>query len=325
MQRREFLGTLAGGVVTTALSSPLLGAEKVYRIGYVGILSGGNNLSAGFVNRLRDLGYSEEKNLKMEWRWLGGHMERLPEVAADLVSLRPDVIIASGSEGALAVQKATTTIPIVVLASHDGVGAGLYKSLAHPGGNITGTDTMSPELDAKRVQIVKEILPQLSRMTVIQNPTIPGAKTHTEVISAAAEKLGIKLDHVEYRTLADVETALQSVLINRSDALFTVTDNIMFQNRKRLADFGLEHRIPIFLEFKESVDLGGLVSYGPDLSEIFHRAAHFVDKILKGEKAGDIPVEQPTKFDLVLNLKTAKALGITIPTDLIVSAQTVIE
>jgi putative tryptophan/tyrosine transport system substrate-binding protein len=323
MRRREFITALSGAVAAV-IPTLLQGAEKVYLIGWLGNQPGTAN-RAVFTKRLQELGYSEGKNLKIEWRWSEGHLERLPGLAGDLVSLKPDLIIAIGGENGLAAQKATNTIPIVVLGSHGGVEAGLYNSLPHPGGNITGYDGMSPELDAKRVEMVKEILPQMSHMTVLQNPTIPGARAHFETISAAAEKLGIALHFVEYRAVADLDNAFEAVLSDHPDALFAVSENILFVARKRLADFGLEHKIAIFNELKEYVDLGGLVSYGPDLSEYFRRGAYYVDKILKGEKPGDIPVEQPTKFDLAINLKTAKALDITIPNNLIVSASAVIE
>jgi len=246
-------------------------------------------------------------------------------MAADLVRLNPDVIVAVTGENGLAAQKATSTIPIVVLYSHDGVGAGLYKNLAHPGGNITGYETMSPELDVKRLEIMKEVLPQLSRMTVIGNPTLPGGNIHFETISATAEKLKIAVRFVEYRTIANVDAVFEALLNAPPEALLTVSDGFIFTIRKRLADFGLEHRIPIIHEFKYFVELGGLLSYGPNIREILRRGADYVDKILKGEKPGDIPVEQPTKFDLAINLKTAKALGITFPNNLIVSANAVIE
>ena len=324
MKRREFISILAGGAVVATLPNRPRGAEKTYLIGYLG------NVAAGpyrrvFVDRLKELGYSEGKNLKIELRFTEGKSELLPGMAADLVRLNPDVIVAVLSESGLAAQKATSTIPIVVIGSHDGVGAGLYKSLADPGGNITGYDSMSPELDVKRVEIMKEMLPQLSRVTVIGNPTDPGGKIHFETISAAAEKLKMAVRVAEYRTIADVDAAFEALLNTPPEALLTVSDSVMFIIRKRLADFGLEHRIPIFHEFKFFVELGGLLSYGPDVPEFFRRGAYYVDKILKGEKPGDIPVEQPTKFDLAINLKTAKALGITIPNNLIVSANTVIE
>jgi putative tryptophan/tyrosine transport system substrate-binding protein len=322
MKRREFISILGGGAVVATLPNRLRGAEKTYLIGFLGIAPGYPQV---FVDRLKELGYSEGKNLKIEFRLTEGKSELLPGMAADLVRLNPDVIVAALGENGLAAQKATSTIPIVVIASHEGVGAGLYKSLARPGGNITGYDSMSPELDVKRIQIMKEVLPQLSRVTVIGNPTLPGGKIHFETISAAAEKVKIAVRFVEYRTIADVDAVFEALLNTPPDALLTVSDGIMFIIRKRLADFGLEHRIPIFHEFKFFVELGGLLSYGPDPSEIFRRGADYVGKILKGEKPGDIPVEQPTRFDLAINLKTAKALGITFPNNLIVSANAVIE
>ncbi|MBR0717936.1 ABC transporter substrate-binding protein [Bradyrhizobium liaoningense] len=321
MKRREFVSVLAGGAVVAAVPNRLRGAEKTYLIGFLGIAPAGRV----FADRLKELGYFEGRSLKIELRFTEGKSELLPGMAADLVRLNPDVIVAVTGEYGLAVQKATRTIPIVVIFSHDGVGSGLYKSLAHPGGNITGYETMSPELDVKRVEIMKEVLPQLSRMTVIGNPTVPGGNIHFETISAAAEKLKIAVRFVEYRRIADVDAAFEAILNTPPEALLTVSDGVITTIGKRLADFGLEHRIPIFHEFKFFVELGGLLSYGPDVREIFQRGADYVDKILKGEKPGEIPVEQPTKFHLAINLKTAKTLGITIPSNLLVSANAVIE
>jgi putative ABC transport system substrate-binding protein len=323
MNRRELISILAGGAVVATPVNRLRGAEKTYLVGFLAIAPRGD--PAILIDRLKELGYSEGKNLKIEWRSGEGKSDLLHGMVADLVRHNPDVIVAVTGENGLAAQKATSTIPIVVVLSHDGVGAGLYKNLARPGGNITGYETMSPELDVKRVEIMREVLPQLSRITVIGNPTLPGGNIHFETISATAEKLKIAVRFVEYRTVADVDAVFETLLKASPEALLTVSDGITFIIRKRLADFGLEHRIPIFHEFKYFVELGGLLSYGPDIREILRRGGDYVGKILKGEKPGDIPVEQPTKFDLAINLKTAKALGITFPNTLTVSANAVIE
>jgi putative ABC transport system substrate-binding protein len=325
MRRREFIGTLAGGAIAVALPAGLLRAEKVYRIGF---LAGQPALpiAKGFIQRLEELGYSEGKNINVAWRPNYGQAELVPALAAELVGLKVDVIVAGGSTAALGVQQATTTIPIVVLASHDGIGTGLYESLARPGGNITGIDSMAPALDAKRVEMLKEILPQLLRLTVLYNPSFPGAKIHSETIKAAAERINTTVRFVEVERVSDFETALSTILSDRPDAILTVEDPLIYvQGRKRILDFGAAHGIPTIHEFKIFVEEGGLISYGSDLLDIWRRGADHVDKILKGEKPGDIPVEQPTKFDLAINLKTAKALGITFPNNLIVSANTVIE
>jgi len=279
MRRRELISILAGGAVVATLANRLRGAEKTYLVGFLGIAPGG---PPSFVDRLKELGYSEGKNLKIEWRSAEGKSELLHGMAADLVRLNPDVIVAVTGENGLAAQKATSTIPIVVIYSHDGVGAGLYKNLAHPGGNITGYETMSPELDVKRMEIMKEVLPQLSRMTVIGNPTLPGGNIHFETISATAEKLKIAVRFVEYRTIANVDAVFEALLNAPPEALLTVSDGFIFTIRKRLADFGLEHRIPTFHEFKLFVELGGLLSYGPNIREILRRGADYVGKILKG-------------------------------------------
>jgi len=326
MQRRDFIGTLAGAAVAVSLPTRLLGAEKVCRIGNLGGAPG-FPLQKEIVHRLEELGYSEGKNLTIDWRYDNGRKELAPELAAELVSLKPDVILASGSENGLAAQKATATIPIVVGFSHDGTGSGLYKSLSHPGGNITGIDTLSPEIDVKRVEMLKEILPKLSRLTVLHNPTFPGARLHSETILAAAQKLNVAVYFVEVRAYSDFDAAFEVILNDRPDAVLTVADTLIFYptGRKLITDFEKAHDIPMIHEVKSFVELGGLISYGPDFFAISRRLAEYVDKIFKGEKPGDIPVELPTKFDLTINLKTAKALGITFPNNLIVSANVVVE
>ena len=224
-----------------------------------------------------------------------------------------------------AAQKATSIIPIGVLASHDGVGSCFYKSLARPGGNITGSESMAPELDAKRVEILKDIFPQLSHLTVLHNPTFAGAKLHSDAILSSAAKQNTKVQFVEILTVADFDAAFAVLLHDRPDAVLTVADNLIFQRRQRIVSFGNEHRIPMIHESKIFVKEGALISYGADVEEVFRRGADFVDKILRGEKAGDIPVEQPTKFDFAINLKTAKELGVTFPNNVILSANVVID
>jgi putative ABC transport system substrate-binding protein len=324
MQRREFIGTLAGGAVVAVLPSGLLGAERLFRIGYLGGATGGP-APAAFAKGLEELGYFEGKNVTIEWRLDNGRQELLPEMATDLVRLNVEVIVAGSSTAGRIAQKATTTIPIVVSTSHDGVGSGLYANLAHPGGNITGLESLAPELDAKRVEMLKDILPQLSNLAVLHNPQLPGAKIHSDAILTAAGKFNAAVHFVGVQAVSDFDAAFSAILTDRPDAVLTVVDPLIFFSRKRIADFGAEHSIPVLHEFKQFVEAGGLASYGPDISEYFRRGPYYVDKILKGEMPGDIPVEQPTKFDLAINLKTAKALGITIPNNLIVSADEVIE
>jgi putative tryptophan/tyrosine transport system substrate-binding protein len=324
MQRREFIGTFAGGVVAASLPTRLLGDNKVPRIGSV-LLAGGEPLFETFVKALQDLGYFEGKNIKIERRIIE-RWEQASEKMADLVNLGVDVIVAAGPAGGFFAKKATSKIPIVVVASHDGVGAGLYGSLSHPGANITGIDSMAPELDVKRVQMLKQIVPHLSSLTVLYNPTFPGAKNHLETIATTAEKLGIAVRVVEVRTISDFEPAFGDILQHPTDAVIPINDSlILITGRKRIIDFAAEHGIPMFHEFKIMVEQGALVSYGPDITEMWRRGAYYVDKILKGERPGDIPVEQPTKFNLAINLKTAKVLGLTFPDDLLATADEVIE
>jgi putative ABC transport system substrate-binding protein len=324
MKRRQFIGKLAGGMVAASFLTRLRAAEKVWRIGYLGGTPGGPPPMV-FAKALEALGYVDGKNIKIEWRHDGGNQALIPDMAADLVRLNVDLIVAGSSAAGHPAQKATTTIPIVVITSHDGVGSGLYGSLAHPGGNITGLDSMAPELDAKRVEMLKEMVPKLSRLTVLYNSSMDGAKIHADVIMSAAAKFNIVVRFVDVRTVADFDAAFAAILSDRPEAVLTVADPLIFVYRKRIVDFGAEHELPMVHEFKQFVELGGLASYGPDILEIFRRGASYVDKIFKGEKPGDIPVEQPTKFDLAINLKAAKAVGITFPNTLLASANVVIE
>jgi putative tryptophan/tyrosine transport system substrate-binding protein len=325
MKRRDFFVGLGGTAVSSWLPVRSALAQKVPRIGLLGGNSGGLFLAA-FARRMEEIGYSDGKNIRLEWRHDNGHPELLPELAADLVRLKVDAIVAVSTESGRVAQKATGEIPIVVLASHDGVGVGLYKSLAHPGGNITGIESMAPSLDVKRVEILKDLLPRLSRVVVLYNQDFAGAKIHFNTISAAAAKLDFNVRFLNISSMPDFEVAFAAILADRPDALLTVADPLIFGlGRKPIVEFEAAQRIPAIHEFKIFVEQGGLISYGPDGIDIFRRGAEYIDKILKGEKPGNIPVEQPTKLDLAINLKTAKALGVTFPDSLVVSANVVIE
>ena len=327
MDRRKLLYVIASGVAGATLVASPSAAQKVFRIAhFYGSRAG--NLADSFIQGLNDFGYFEGKNIILERRVaeVGPPMfESFPPMAAELIRSGLDVFVAGTATIAQIIQKETTSVPIVALGVHDGVAVGLFESLARPGRNMTGIDTMAPNLDAKRLQLAKEVLPGLSHLTVLLDPTFPGAEIHRVRIAPAAETLGMTVRFVEVSSIPDVAPALAAILANGTDAVYVIPAPLIFGSRKEIIDFGALHKLPMFHEFKVFVEDGGLLSYGPDINQIWRRGGYYVDRILKGHKAGDIPVEQPTTFDLAINLTTAKALGIQFPHHLIASASAVIE
>jgi putative ABC transport system substrate-binding protein len=325
MKRREFIALVGGSAVAWPFAASAQQATKLYQIGFLSGVAGRGPATEAFVQGLRDLGYIEGQNITIEWRFAAGRMEVLPEMAADLARRQVDTIVAVSNVAGVSAKSAATTIPIVVLASHDGVGTGLFASLSRPGGNITGVEALAPEIDAKRVEILKSILPQFSRLTVLYNPTVPGSATHLDYVNRATKMVGTAVATAEVRSHSDFDRAFTAILQTRPDAIVVVTDPLVFTERKRIVDFGTQHAIPAMYEFREFVELGGLVSYGPSLTDMVRRGALYVDKILKGAKPAELPVEQPTRFQLVINLKAAKTLGLTVPSMLLARADEVIE
>ncbi len=276
---------------------------------------------------LRQLGYVEGQNLVIEFRSPEGKLDRLPEVAGELVWLKPDVILV-GTCGAPieAARRATDTIPIVVAAcTGDMVAAGIVTSLAHPGGNITGQQKLNPELAAKRLELLKQAVPDASRVAVLWDPGYSDFAADWRALRAAAQALGVTLQSVEARAPAQLETAFATMNAERAQALVTFADSLTYMNAQRVADAAVGSRLPAMYAYQEITNAGGLMSYGPNIPDMFRHAATFVDKILRGAKPGDLPVEQPTHFEFVINLKTAKALGVTIPTSVLMRADKVIE
>ena len=324
MKRRKFivlfgLATFAWPLVTGAQQG-----EKVYRIG---VLSAGSPtpMTPVVVEALRELGYVEGKNLTFERRYAEDRLDRLPKLAAELVSLNVDVIMTAGTLAPLAAKRATSTIPIVMMAAGDPVGSGLVASLARPGGNVTGMSLMAPDLGGKRLELVKEVLPGVSRVAVLWNAANPySALVFKETVSAA-QTVGVELQSLDIREPADIGSALEAATGQHADALITVEDPLTVDLRKEIAKFSADHRLPAISGLRVFADSGGLMSYGADLSDMTRRSVVYVDKILKGSKPSDLPVEQPTKFELVINLKTAKILDLTIPATLLARADDVIE
>lgn len=324
MRRREFIGIAAGLAAWPLTANAQQPVKRPYRIGYIA-LSNRVPWIDGMLDGLRDLGYVEGQNLEIDWRLAAGKRDLIPDMAADLVRLNVDVIVAPSGSVATAVKQATRTIPIVAVATHDGVGAGLYASLAHPGDNITGLESLAPELDVKRVQFLKEIFPKLSRLSVLYNPLDQGARIHPTIITSAARTFEMETRLFEVRSSSEFEAVFASVLSSRPDALLSVADPLTLAERKRIVDFCVEHKIPNAHEIREFVQLGGLLSYGASFYGIWHRSAYYIDKILRGTKTNELPVELPTVFDLAVNLKAAKLLNARLPDSLIATADAVIE
>jgi putative ABC transport system substrate-binding protein len=321
--RRTFLVAFVGGILAAPLAAEAQTAEKVYRIGMLGS-SSSDPLVEAFKQGLRELGYVEGRNIMVEYRSAEGRTERLPDLAADLVRLKVDVIVAS-SQGAVAAKQATTAIPIVMPIITDPVRLGLVASLAKPGGNATGFATQNDELPGKWMELVKETLPKASRVAVLFHPTYDGG-VQLKASEAAARSLGVRLQALKVERPDDFGTAFAAVQKNRAEALIISSSPLFYTHRARLVEFAAKHRIPtIYHQSEFVVGSGGLMSYGPDFNDLFRRSATYVDKILKGARPADLPVQQPTKFELVINLKTAKALGLTIPPSVLGRADQVIE
>ena len=328
MHRRTFLGTLAGSLLALPLTAEGQQAAKIARIGFLsGSLAANPHLPEAFRQGLRDLGYVEGRNVVIEYRDAEGQFDRFPALAADLVARKVDVIMATSTPSALAAKRATRSIPIVFAAA-DPVASGLVTSLARPGGNVTGLSILSLELVGKCLEQLKQAVPGVGRVAVLWQPGAFGERTERDTLKGAevaARALGVRLQLVEARDPADFDRAFSDMTRPRSGALTVLPSTMLFIERRRLVDLAAKNRLPTVYPWREGVDAGGLMAYGPSIPDLYRRAATYVDKILKGAKAGDLPVEQPTKFDLVINMKTAKALGLTIPPSLLRRADEVIQ
>jgi putative tryptophan/tyrosine transport system substrate-binding protein len=301
-------------------------AGKVYRIGIliVGTVATFGNLVEAFRQGLRDLGYVEGQNLLIEYRWGEGKVERLPDLAAELVDLKVDLIVVAGTQAVQAAKHATTTIPIVMPGSSDPVGTGLVASLARPGGNITGLTTIAPELSGKRLELLKEAVPGLSRVAVLWQGGHEGALLSMQETEAAGRSLGVPLQSLEVREPHEFERAFAAATRGGAEALIVLSSAFFAAEGRRIVELVTQSRLPSMFWRREFVEAGGLLSYGPSLPDLFRRAATYVDKIFKGAKPAELPVEQPTTFELVINLKTAQALGLTIPPTLLFQADEVL-
>jgi putative ABC transport system substrate-binding protein len=324
--RRRFLLTSLAGVVAAPVAA---GAQqKVARIGYLAAdLKASPHFPEAFRQGLRDLGYVEGQNILIEYRSAEGHLDRLSALAGELVRLKVDVLVSEGTPPSVAAKNTTRTIPIVFV-TPDAVGSGLVASLARPGGNVTGLSFLGPETAAKCLQLLKEAVPGITRAAVLSHPGNPGEATRKNILretEIAARALGVQLQFLEAHGPDDFERAFAEMRRGRAEGLTVLTSIMFFSERRRLVDLAAKNKLPTVYPWKEPVDAGGLLAYGPNLPDLLRRAAGYVDRILKGAKPADMPVEQPTKFELIVNLKAAKALGLTIPPSLLLRADQVIE
>ena len=314
---------------TLLSTAHLAEAQQPMKIPRIGILLGGSSFLSVRVEALRqglkELGYIEGRNVVIEYRYAEGKADRLPALAAELMGLQVDVIVAAGTPGVLAAKKATSTIPIVFVSVGDPVASGFVASLARPGGNVTGLTNFSPELSGKRVELLKEAVPNISRVAFLSNPANPVQGLQWKETQAAAQALGLHLQSLEVRSSNDLDSALQAASRERSQALIPATDALIDTHLKRIVEFVAKNRLPAMYGVPEAVYAGGLMSYAPDYTYHYRRAAVYVDKILKGAKPADLPVEQPTNFEFIINLKTAKQIGLTIPPTVLARADRVIK
>ena len=328
MDRRRFMLTSFAG----ALSAPLAAeaqrtAAKVYRIGILETTSQTLNAAnvEAFKLGLKELGYGEGRNLAIEYRSADGRAERFPDLASELVRLNVDLIVTRGTPAALAAKNATNTIPVVMAAIGEPVNTTVIATLAHPGGNVTGLSAFWAELEAKRIELLKETIRRLARVAAFFNMSNPAGRVAWKAVDGAARALGIQPQLFDVRKPEDFTIGFAAAVRQHADAVAVGIEAITQANRRLIADLALKHRLPTISPAREFVDAGGLLSYGANYPDLYRRAAGFVDKILKGAKPGDLPVEQPTTFELVINLKTAKALGLTIPPSLLARADEVLE
>ena len=315
--------------VSLALIAPVVARAqaqaKVYRVGILHGRSAGDANVEAFLQGMGELGYREGDNTRFEFRWADGRQERLAGLASELVARKVDVIFTAATTGALAAKRATSTIPIVFVAVGDPIGTGVVANLSHPPGNITGLSTIAPDLVGKILELLKEILPGITRVAVIAPVTNPATMVRLRNAEKGAKALGLKLRVVNVRSADDFGPAFLQIRKSKPDAMYVLLDTLTVSRSRDIAEFASRYKLPSIYELQEFVDAGGLMSYATDFPAMYRRAATYVDKILKGAKPGDLPVEQPIRFELVINMKTAKALGITIPQPVLFRADKVIE
>jgi putative ABC transport system substrate-binding protein len=321
--RRSFTGKLAVGLLAPVAVVLAQAPARVPRIGILGNSDG--SAWDGFRQGLRDLGYVEGRNLGIEWRWVQGDASRYPSLANELVQLKVDLIVTSSTPAAVAAKKATSSVPIVMSNSAHPERIGLVESLAHPGGNVTGFSSMAPELAGKRIQLLRELVPKASRLATLLNPTNPIEVLGLHELQAAGATVGVQIHSVEVRSVEDYPAAFSAVQAGRADAMHAFVSPVTSKHAQLIADFALVNRLPSSYDVSLFVEAGGLWSYGASFNDMYRRAAGYVDKILRGARPGELPIQQPTTFEFVINLKTAKTLGITVSSAVLLRADRVIE
>ena len=315
------------GILLGSLAAQAQQTGNVYRIGFLGNSTAAleANLVGPFREGLRDLGYIEGRNVLIEYRWAEGKYDRFPALIGELLALKVAVIVTAGTPATLAVKKATTSVPLVMSAVGDPVGTGIVPSLSHPGGNITGLTAISTEMDAKRLELLREVVPSVSYIALLWNAASPLQVLAEKQVQAAAQVLRMRVLSLGVKTEEEIKSALAVMARERPDALLVLADRLLLHHRALIMDFATRHRLPGVHAYRELVEAGGLMSFGPSYADMHKRAAYFVDRILKGAKPGDLPVERPRTFELVINLKVAKALGLTIPQSVLLRGTEIIQ
>jgi putative ABC transport system substrate-binding protein len=327
VRRREFITLVGGAAATWPLAASAQQADKVWRIGMLeptAMSLNATNFNA-LRGGLRQHGYIEGQDFVIEYRSADGRSERFPDLASELVSLKVDVIVTRGTPAAMAAKNASQIIPVVMAASGEPVGTGLVAGLARPGGNVTGLSAVVSEVEPKRVELLRDMLPRFKRLAALYNMSNPVGPPRWETLKPAARSLGIEPQLLDVRKLEDLERAFEKAVARRADALVVANDTVTSANRRQVAELAAKHRLPAMFASREFVEVGGLAAYAVSYPDLYRRAATFIDKIFKGAKPTDLPVEQPTKFELIVNLKTAKTIGIELPTAILLRADEVIE
>jgi putative ABC transport system substrate-binding protein len=327
--RRKLFVALGAGALAAPFACFPQQPGKVWRVGYLSQRARPDSLDSGvfgaFRRGMRELGYVEGKSLEIEWRFADSRFQQLPALAAELVRLRVDVIVSVGTAATSAAQKATATIPIVIATAPDPVGSGFVASLARPGGNITGLSNLATDISPKHLEMLLSLVPKLSRVAILVNPANASHVVTLKNVQAAAQKTNVKIVPAEARTVLEIEKAFSAMVREKAGAVIVARDGLFTQQERQIAELAAKNRLPTIAGNREFVEAGGLISYGQNNADNYRRAAAFVDKIFKGAKPSDLPVEQPTKFEFIINRKAAKALGLNIPQSLLISADQVIE
>lgn len=326
MRRREFASLLGAAVVWPRVLQAQT-ARKLPKVGFLGNATPAleAELVEAFRQGLRDFGYNEGEDILIEYRWAEGRYERFPKLIAELIAANVDVLVTAGTPASLALQRATKTIPVVMIAVGDPIGTGLVASLGRPGGNLTGLTSIAPELEGKRLELLREVMPSVAHVAVLWNPVNPFQATSIRQLTEAAQSLRIKVLSLEARSLGEIEAAFATILEERAQALFVLADRVFLHNRARIMAFAMRERLPGVHAYRELVHAGGLMSYGPSYEDMHRRAGSYVNVILKGADPAKLPVQRPMKFNLVVNLKTASALGLKIPESILLRADEIIE